>query len=48
MDEFLTEDEQADRVKQWLQENGLFILAGVVLGLGGLFGWQSWRGLSTV
>jgi len=43
VDEFLTDDQQADRAKQWLRENGVFIAAGVVLGLGGLFGWQQWQ-----
>jgi predicted negative regulator of RcsB-dependent stress response len=43
LDEFLTDDEQADRAKQWLRENGVFIAAGIVLGLGGLFGWQQWQ-----
>ena len=43
MDEFLTDEQQADRAKQWLRENGVFIAAGVVIGLGGLFGWQQWQ-----
>lgn len=44
MDDLLTDDQQADRARQWLRENGIFIAAGVVLGLGGLFGWQQWQG----
>lgn len=43
MDEFLTDDERAEGAKRWLRENGLFMAAGVVLGLGGLFGWQQWE-----
>lgn len=43
MDEFLTDDQQADRARQWIRENGIFIAAGVLLGLGGLFGWQQWN-----
>ncbi|NND54618.1 MAG: tetratricopeptide repeat protein [Gammaproteobacteria bacterium] len=42
-DELLTEDQEAERAKAWVRENGLFIVAGVVLGLGGLFGWQQWE-----
>ena len=42
MDEFLTDDEQADRVKQWLRGNGVFVVSGVVIGLAVLFGWQRW------
>ena len=26
----------------WLKENGMSIVAGVVIGLGGIFGWQFW------
>ena len=43
MDEFLTDEQQADRARQWLRENGVFIAAGVILGLAGLFGWQQWQ-----
>ena len=46
-DEFLTEEQEAERAKAWLRENGLFIVAGVVLGLGGLFGWQQWEDYQT-
>jgi len=42
-DEFLTDDQEAERARQWLRENGLYIAAGVLLGLGGLFGWQAWE-----
>lgn len=43
MNEFLTDEQQADRARNWLRENGVFIAAGIVLGLGGLFGWQQWE-----
>lgn len=43
MDEFLTDDERAEQAKGWLRENGAFLVAGVVLGLGILFGWQAWE-----
>ncbi len=42
-DDFLTDDQQADQVKSWLRQNGPFLVAGVVLGLGGLFGWNQWQ-----
>ncbi len=42
VDELLTDQQQAERVRQWLRENGGFILAGLLLGLGGLFGWNWW------
>jgi predicted negative regulator of RcsB-dependent stress response len=43
VDEFLTDDQQADRAKSWLRENGVFLVAGIVLGLAVLFGWQRWE-----
>jgi len=43
VDEFLTDEQQADRARSWVRENGVFIVAGIVLGLGGLFGWQQWK-----
>lgn len=43
MDELLTEAQEAERAKRWVRENGAFLLAGIVLGLGGLFGWQAWQ-----
>ena len=35
--------EQSELVQKWLRENGLSIVAGVVIGLVGIFGWQQWR-----
>jgi predicted negative regulator of RcsB-dependent stress response len=43
VDEFLTDQQQAEQVKGWLRQNGAFLVAGVVLGLGGLFGWNQWN-----
>lgn len=43
MDELLTDQQQAEVVKSWLQQNGMFLVVGVVLGLGGLFGWNQWQ-----
>ncbi len=43
MDEFLTDQQQAEQVKGWIRENGAFLVVGVVLGLGGLFGWNQWN-----
>jgi predicted negative regulator of RcsB-dependent stress response len=42
-DDFLTDEQQAAQVKSWLRQNGPFLIAGVVLGLGGLFGWNQWQ-----
>jgi predicted negative regulator of RcsB-dependent stress response len=43
VDEFLTDEERGETAKRWVRENGLFLAAGVVLGLGLLFGWQYWE-----
>ena len=42
MDEYLTEKEQWERVTAWLRENGLWIVAGVIVGAAGIGGWQWW------
>jgi predicted negative regulator of RcsB-dependent stress response len=38
----LSEEEQVEALKKWWSENGKSVVAGVVLGLGGVFGWQAW------
>jgi len=42
MSDHLTDEEQVEKAKAWLKENGTSIVAGVVIGLGGIFGWQFW------
>ena len=37
-----TEEEQIEKLKAWLKENGMSIVLGVVIGLGGLFGYRYW------
>jgi predicted negative regulator of RcsB-dependent stress response len=36
--------EQSELVQKWLRENGLSIVAGIAIGLVGIFGYQQWRG----
>ncbi len=43
MDEYLSEKEQIQRIKSWWKENGPFVIAGLVLGIGGLTGWNYWK-----
>lgn len=43
MDEQLTDQQQAERMRTWLGEHIWYLLAGLVLGLGGLFGWRQWE-----
>jgi predicted negative regulator of RcsB-dependent stress response len=42
MSEFQTEEEQVEAIKRWWKENGTSVIAGLVIGLGGVFGWQTW------
>jgi len=39
----LTEEEQIAQLKGWWEENGRSIIIGVVLAVGGYFGWQAWQ-----
>jgi len=43
-EEYLTDDEQWEALKRGIAENGLWIVAGVVLGVGLLFGWRYYQG----
>ncbi|MDA0820955.1 MAG: tetratricopeptide repeat protein [Proteobacteria bacterium] len=43
MDAYTTEEEQIAKVKNWWNENGKAIVLGLVLGLGGLFGYRYWE-----
>ena len=46
-DTFDSEQEQIDAIKTWWKENGKVITIGLVLGLGGVFGWSSWQSYAT-
>jgi len=35
-----SEEEQVDKLKKWWDSNGKQIIAGAVLGLAGIFGWN--------
>jgi predicted negative regulator of RcsB-dependent stress response len=39
-EDFMTDDEQLDAVKRWTAENGVWLVAGVLLGAAGLFGYR--------
>lgn len=39
----LSEKETVEAIRNWWQENGKFIIAGIVLGVGGLVGWNQWQ-----
>lgn len=38
-----SEEEQLEELKRWWKEHGRTVVAGVVLGLGSVVGWTSWR-----
>jgi predicted negative regulator of RcsB-dependent stress response len=40
MDEYLSEQEQWNLVKQWLRENTVWLLAGIALAAAGIYGWR--------
>jgi predicted negative regulator of RcsB-dependent stress response len=40
--EYLSEEEQVEALKRWWRENGRSVIAGIVIGLAVVFGWQSW------
>lgn len=42
MAEHGTEEEQIRALKEWWQENGRSVIAGVVIGVGTLVGWKGW------
>jgi predicted negative regulator of RcsB-dependent stress response len=39
-----TDDEKVEAIKKWWKENGVSVVAGVVIGLGAVFGWRFWVG----
>lgn len=43
MSENLTEEQQVEELKKWWKENGRSIIAGVIIGLGAIGGWQGWN-----
>lgn len=43
MDVYETEQEQVEALRKWWQENGKALILGVVVGLGGLFGYRAWQ-----
>jgi predicted negative regulator of RcsB-dependent stress response len=43
VDDYLTDEQRARQVRDWLRDNGWYLLGGLVLGLGGLFGMRQWN-----
>jgi predicted negative regulator of RcsB-dependent stress response len=43
LDVYDSEKEQVEALRKWWQENGKALIIGVVIGLGGLFGYRGWQ-----
>ena len=43
MDELLSEREQIDAMRSWWSENGTWVVLGIVIGVGGIFGLNQYR-----
>jgi len=43
LDIYATEEEQAEAIKKWIKSNAPAVIMGIVLGLGGLKGWEFWQ-----
>ncbi|HJQ85272.1 MAG TPA: tetratricopeptide repeat protein [Candidatus Binatia bacterium] len=43
VDEYLSEREQAEQLRQWVRENWIWMVAGIALVLGGFFGYRWWE-----
>ncbi len=43
MAEDLTDEEQAERIKQWWRDNGVSVVISVVVAVAAVLGWQQWQ-----
>lgn len=43
MDEYLSERQQIDQMRGWVKDNAPWAIAGILIGLGALLGWQQWQ-----
>jgi predicted negative regulator of RcsB-dependent stress response len=43
VDELLSEKEQVEQLRNWWKENGTYVIVGIVLGVGGIFGFNAWK-----
>jgi predicted negative regulator of RcsB-dependent stress response len=42
MADYLTDEEQVERIKKWWADNGSSVIAGLIIGFGALGGWRFW------
>lgn len=38
----MSDEENVEKLKEWWQENGRAVIAGIVIAVGGVVGWQQW------
>ena len=43
MADYLTDEEQADRLKRWWDNNGMSLIVGLALAIGGVVGWRFYQ-----
>jgi len=43
MDIYSTEEQQAEAIKRFFRENGISLALGIIVGLGGLYGWKAYN-----
>jgi predicted negative regulator of RcsB-dependent stress response len=43
VDDYLSEREQVERIRQWWKQNGVFIIVGIGGGILSLVGWNAWQ-----
>ncbi|KAA1153374.1 tetratricopeptide repeat protein [Pseudoalteromonas sp. FUC4] len=43
MDIYSTEEQQAEAIKRFFRENGISLALGILVGLGGLYGWKTYN-----
>lgn len=41
------DEEQMEQLRRWWRENWMALAGGLVLGLGGIFGWEAWQSAKT-
>jgi predicted negative regulator of RcsB-dependent stress response len=44
VDEYISEKEQIQRIRNWWNDNGWYLIGGVVLGVAGIFGYGRYQG----
>ncbi len=47
MDEYLSEKEQIEKLRNWWSDNGSWVIAGIALGVALLVGWNAWQSYVT-